>query len=67
MQTNVGSIDKIARILLGIALLGVGFGVLQGTLGTVIGVVGLVPIATALLGFCPAYKIFGISSCPLKD
>jgi uncharacterized membrane protein YfcA len=62
MKTNVGGIDRILRIVIGLALIAA---TLTGTIG-VWGWVGVVPIATAAFGFCPLYTVFGISSCPLK-
>jgi hypothetical protein len=61
MKTNVGSIDKIIRIIVGIALLA--FFIL-GTGGLrYIGLIGIVPIATALFGFCPLYTVCGANTC----
>ncbi len=61
MKINVGTIDKILRIVVGIAL--VGWALSGGPLWAWI---GIVPLATALIGWCPAYAVFGISTCPLK-
>jgi Protein of unknown function (DUF2892) len=62
MKTNVGSIDRIARIVLGLVLLALAF---TGTIGAW-GWIGVVPIATAALGFCPLYTVLGFSTCPMK-
>jgi len=65
MIKNVGSTDKIIRLVVGAALLAWTFlslGGLSTTMGIVAAVVGVVLIATALLNFCPLFKIFGISS-----
>lgn len=62
MKANVGSIDRVVRILLGAALIAM---TLMGTIG-VWGWIGLVPLLTALVGFCPAYKLLGLSTCPLN-
>ncbi len=61
-MSNVGGIDKWLRILVGIAL------VLMAVTGTVgaWGWIGVVPLLTGVFGFCPAYKLFGMSTCPLK-
>jgi Protein of unknown function (DUF2892) len=64
MKTNVGTIDRVFRIVLGVVLLSLLFFV-QGNLRWV-GLVGIVPLATALMGWCPLYSVFGISSCPMK-
>ena len=61
MQTNVGGIDKIARIAVGIAL--IVWAIAGGPLWAWIGVL---PLATGLLGWCPAYTLLGIRTCPLK-
>jgi hypothetical protein len=58
MQCNVGKTDKIIRLVLGIAIIGAGV-YYQNWLGAI----GLVPIGTALIGWCPAYLPFGISTC----
>jgi hypothetical protein len=51
--------DRIARVVLGVVLLGLGWtGTVDGTLGTVFKFLGLVPLATGLLGWCPIYAIF---------
>lgn len=61
-MSNVGGMDKWLRILVGIAL------VLMAATGTVgvWGWIGVVPLLTGVFGFCPAYKLFGLSTCPLK-
>jgi hypothetical protein len=51
--------DRIARIVLGIVMLYVGFGVMDGTWGIVVGVVGLIPLITGAIGWCPLYALFG--------
>jgi uncharacterized RDD family membrane protein YckC len=67
MQKNVGSIDRVIRALVGIALLAVFFlGALQGTLGIVALVVGIVMLATAAMGWCPPYALLGINTCGVK-
>lgn len=55
---NEAGWDRIARVVLGVVLLVVGFGVLGGTGGTVLGVVGLIPLLTGLVGYCPLYSVF---------
>jgi len=57
MTANVGSADKIIRIVLGLVILVVGY-LNQSWWG----LVGLVPIITAFVGFCPAYSLLGIST-----
>ena len=68
MQKNVGSIDRTIRALAGIVLLAVYFlGVLQGTLGIVALVVGIVMLGTAAIGWCPPYALLGINTCGVKQ
>ncbi|NCT85299.1 MAG: DUF2892 domain-containing protein [Comamonadaceae bacterium] len=61
-KTNVGAIDRIARILAGLVLLGLA---VTGSIGAW-GYIGLVPLATGLLGSCPLYSVLGFSTCPMK-
>jgi hypothetical protein len=62
MNTNVGGIDRILRIVVGAALLG----------GAVAGIglpwtwIGVVPLATGLFKYCPFYPLLGLSTCPVK-
>ena len=62
MKANVGSIDRLFRVALGLVLLGLTF---AGTIG-VWGWIGVVPVLTAALGFCPLYTVLGFSTCPVK-
>jgi len=64
MKTNVGKIDRILRLLSGVALLCLLF-LLEPPLKW-LGLLGLVYIATALVGYCPAYKLMGINTCEVK-
>lgn len=59
---NVGSLDRALRVVAGIVLLGMVF---YGP-ETVWGWVGIIPLVTGLIGNCPAYAIFGLSTCKLK-
>lgn len=59
MKTNVGTADRIARIVLGLVLLSLAF---VGP-ATPWGYIGIVPLVTALIGWCPAYTLFGIRTC----
>lgn len=61
LNKNVGNIDRILRIVAGLALL-VGF----ATTGVWWMLIGLVPLATGLMSRCPAYALFGLSTCPMK-
>ena len=62
MQSNVGGIDRVLRIVIGAILVAL---TVIGTIGAW-GWIGLVPLATGVLGFCPLYRLIGLSSCPLK-
>jgi len=62
MKANVGGIDRVLRIVIGLALIAL---TLTGTIGAW-GWIGLVPLATAAMGFCPLYTVLGFSSCPVK-
>ena len=64
MKANVGGIDRVLRIVVGIGLLALVF-VLEGD-ARWWGLVGILPLATGLFRFCPAYSIFGLSTCPLE-
>ena len=61
MKTNVGVADKVARAIIGVALLSM----LVLTDGAVrwLGLIGLVPLATAFLGYCPLYPLLGVDTC----
>ena len=63
MKTNVGGLDRIARVVVGVVLLGLAA---TGTVG-VWGWLGIVPLATGALGWCPAYKLLGLRTCPIKS
>lgn len=59
MNSNVGTIDRALRILLGLGLISIVFIGPQ----TPWGWIGVVPLMTALLGWCPAYTLLGIKTC----
>ncbi|MBU6437401.1 MAG: DUF2892 domain-containing protein [Betaproteobacteria bacterium] len=59
MTRNVGSIDRGIRIAAGLVLIGL---TVAGTIG-IWGWIGIVPLATGLAGWCPAYLPFGLSTC----
>ncbi len=61
MTRNVGSADRVVRVLVGLAL--IGFGIANKAWW---GAIGIVPLGTALLGWCPLYLPFGLSSCATK-
>ena len=61
MKQNVGGIDRILRIVVGLALIA---WALMG--GPVWAWIGIVPLATGAVGFCALYPILGLSTCPMK-
>lgn len=61
-MANVGSLDKVLRIVAGLILIALVFVGPQ----TPWGWIGLVPLVTGLIGFCPLYKILGINTCPIS-
>jgi len=62
MKSNVGGIDKILRIVVGAGLIGA---TVAGVL-PVWGYIGIVSLATGLMGWCPLYPLLGLSTCPTK-
>lgn len=60
MTANVGTVDRVIRGLVGLFLIAMVFVGPQ----TPWGWIGVIPLVTAILGFCPAYKLFGMSTCP---
>jgi hypothetical protein len=63
MKPNVGGVDRILRFVVGIVLVALAA---TGTIGAW-GYIGIVPIVTAALGWCPAYLPCGISTCKTKS
>ena len=62
MRANVGGLDRILRIAVGIVLIALAA---MGVVG-VWGWIGVVPLLTGLIGWCPAYPLLCISTCPMK-
>lgn len=62
MKTNAGTIDRALRVIAGLALIGL---TVTENIG-VWGWIGVVPLATGLIGICPAYSIFGLNTCSMK-
>ncbi|MBL8210937.1 MAG: DUF2892 domain-containing protein [Bryobacterales bacterium] len=58
---NEGPVDRGVRVVVGLGLLGLAL-----TGQTPWGYIGVVPLVTGLIGSCPAYRIFGISTCPMQ-
>jgi len=59
MKANVGTIDRALRVALGIILIGL---TVSGAIG-VWGWIGIVPLATGIFRFCPAYSLLGLNTC----
>lgn len=58
---NESNADRIIRVVLGVALMAVGWGgMVSGVIGTVLGVVGTLAFVTGLVGFCPAYALLKV-------
>lgn len=70
MTANLGTVDRVVRLVLGIILLAIpflsGMTLFESGLATAISVIlGLVMLATSSMKFCPLYRIFGIRTCSL--
>ena len=65
MKTNVGTVDKVLRIVVGLALLSLYF-VLEGQ-ARWWALVGLVPLLRGVFGVCPLYSLLGINTCPMDS
>jgi hypothetical protein len=63
MKQNVGGIERVVRIVAGLVLLGLAA---TGVVG-VWGWLGVVPLATGLIGWCPPYAMLGINTCSVKQ
>jgi hypothetical protein len=61
-MTNVGMIDRVLRVIIGVVLLWVAYTNWGTTLGYV-GLIGIVPLLTAVVGVCPLYSILGVKTC----
>ena len=64
MKSNVGSVDRILRIVVGLGLVSLFF-VFEGA-AKWWGLVGLVPLGTGLIGTCPLYSMLGLNTCPIE-
>ncbi len=61
---NVGTLDRVLRIVLGVVLL-TAIAFIDGPWQW-IGLVGIIPLATGLIGSCPLYSLFGLRTCPMQ-
>ena len=62
MKRNVGSTDRIIRVIVGIVIIGIGI-----IFKSWWGIIGFLPIITAAAGYCTLYSLFGISTCKVKQ
>ncbi|MCB2019563.1 MAG: DUF2892 domain-containing protein [Rhizobacter sp.] len=63
MKINVGTPDRVLRVVIGAVLIGLAA---TETIGWW-GYIGVVPLATGLFRFCPAYGLLGMNTCPMKE
>jgi membrane-associated protease RseP (regulator of RpoE activity) len=67
MQKNVGTIDRVLRGVFGLVLIAYALGLIApGTGYNIWGWIGVVPLVTALVSFCPAYRLLGLRTCKAK-
>ena len=62
MKANVGGIDKILRVVVGLILISLAATNIIGAWGWI----GVVPLVTGLFGWCPLYRLLGMNTCPMK-
>lgn len=63
LKVNEGLVDRIVRVVGGLALISLVFWGPE----TSWGLIGIVPVVTGLLGYCPLYAVFGLSTCPISQ
>lgn len=66
MTSNVGGIDRILRIVVGLALVALALGLIPGVAPSIWGWIGVVPLLTGIVGWCPPYALFGLNTCAKK-
>lgn len=67
MKKNMGTADRVIRLIMALVFAGLYFGgIVTGTLGLVLLILGGVFVATSLISFCPLYTIVGINTCATK-
>lgn len=62
MSANVGTVDRIVRIIVGLTLIAWALGYIPGMNASIWGWIGLIPLATALVGWCPIYSRIGVNT-----
>ena len=65
LKKNVGTVDRVLRIILGIVLIALWFTYRDASYGWLF-LLGIIPLVTGLISSCPLYSILGLSTCPLK-
>ena len=65
LERNVGNLDRAVRLVLAFALFSLFF-LVEGPLAW-LGLIGVVPLVTGLVGACPLYRLFGVRTCALRD
>jgi Protein of unknown function (DUF2892) len=63
MPTNIGIADRYIRLIVGVALVAWALGYIPSIAPSPWGWIGLIPLITALVGYCPAYALFGVNTC----
>ena len=68
MKKNVGSVDKIVRIIIAVVFVALYFlGLTSGVLGLILIGLAAIFVLTSIVSFCPLYLPFGISTCKAKE
>jgi hypothetical protein len=65
LTTNEGSFDRVLRVIAGVVLLALFF-MYPGASWRYWTLIGIIPLLTGLVGWCPLYSMFGLSTCPMK-
>jgi hypothetical protein len=63
MTTNEGTLDRTVRIVVGLALIGVALGLYGPEYTSAWGWIGVLPLVTGVVGWCPGYSLLGIKTC----
>jgi Protein of unknown function (DUF2892) len=63
MSVNIGIVDRYARLIVGVALVAWALGVIPTVAPSPWGWIGLVPLVTSFVGYCPAYALLGVNTC----
>lgn len=63
MKTNEGTVDRSLRVVVGLALIGLA---VTDTVGPW-GYIGVVPLVTGAVGYCPLYSLIGVDTCPRRQ